>query len=237
MDLTFPTTKKYGIKNHHEGTTSIQGYGENPESPAKILTYFQRRLGKAGKSTGREKVEEALLNWGDEKNLFISYDEIRALPLIADKTAEHQVYLDKKSRRAIKVLKPGKYGMTIKNPEEGIIDATFEEYLQRLTLINHIFGTDIVIDGITVIPEEIFQDYFTPTIVTSQEWHIQNFNPESPDKEISKFMREFKFTPGARTNQWKRFDGIYVADAKDENFVFTTEGPRPVDLLVSKISA
>lgn len=235
MDLTYPT-ETYGIKNHHAGSTAIQSYGKNQEGPTKILSDFQRRLGKNSKGASKSQIEEALLDWGKEKSLIIAFDFIKALPLIADKTAEHQVFVDKISRRAVKILKPGKYGMTIRNPEEGIVDALFEEYLERIALTNHIFGTDIAIDGITIVPDELWDDEpGTPTLVTSQEWHIQNSEPSDPYAEISKFMQSLNFKPGVRTNQWQRFDNIYIADAKEENFIFTTEGPRPVDLLVSRV--
>lgn len=138
-----------------------------------------------------------------------------AIPLADSKEGqEHLVYRDRRSGRAVKMTKPGKFGAR----------SSLENYLWQMEEINNRFDDDVAIEGWVKLPNEP-----GPRLVTSQAW-IEGSPSDLP--EIDTYMRRKKFQ---RLYDGAWWDGTYlVTDALGKNFVTDARGHvHPIDLVIA----
>jgi hypothetical protein len=105
-------------------------------------------------------------------------------------------------------------------------------YLCRIQLINDVFDDDLRFEGIT--PGETY------SALISQPLH-EAADPENPlptPEAITLFMRTlgFEATPGRQFEWFRPSDGVRVFDARPDNYVMTSEGVMPIDLVVTQDS-
>ena len=134
--------------------------------------------------------------------------------------AEHKVFFDVPSRRAVKLTNPGELGAE----ERGL-----SGYLQRLAWHNELFGDHITVEGWVKMPGET-----TERLVTTQPLRVPDpKRPEPTQKEIDVYMRAHGFL--------RAYDGAYIHESRDiaasdavpKNFVREKSGEiHPVDVLL-----
>jgi hypothetical protein len=200
-----------------------------------IASEVSRRGEEAGKgspvgSVSRWAGETAVIGkWAREQHLIIPPAEIERLPLVTDATAEHKVYYDAESDRAVKVTEPGGYG-TAYHVENGRLlptPASPWEYARRWEDFNRLFDDDVRIEGFT---DGEGMDPFTKErpfgMVISQPWYDAVPAQEVPrdgkttGDRIAERLDALGFKPAKGFAQWYRpEDGMYVGDARDDNFV------------------
>lgn len=168
-----------------------------------------------------------------------SYSQIKELPLQRSDTAEHEVRHDIENDQAVKLLNPDSFGMTVKFDEEGnpsIGKADFNEYLNRLRLSNEVFGTDYDLKGTVGVLDELDDERIIPRTVVTQKWHepIDPDNPHPSSDQIAEYMERLGFKKEPRNHSWSRTDGVYISDAKPDNFILTENGVVPIDLLITQ---
>jgi hypothetical protein len=114
------------------------------------------------------------------------------------------------------------------------------DYAKRWEAFNRVFGDKIEVEGFIQGEGE---DQFTKGpaygMVISQPWYEAN-NKKRPlptENELSEYMESLGFVKAKGFAQWYRpSDGIYVGDARDDNFMLTREGVRAIDLGVDQLS-
>lgn len=141
---------------------------------------------------------------------------------------EQEVFHDPGSNRVYKrTYPPGTFGMiAFGNKLERIATPYF--FLRRIALMNQVFGSDIRVEGIT--PGD------KPSIVISQPYY-KAADPASPHPspdEIARYMYSRGFEPLPDVpDAWSReSDGIFAYDTRPDNFIKTTKGVVPFDLVV-----
>jgi len=142
---------------------------------------------------------------------------------------EHDVFVDPDTGRVYKrTYPPGAFGLigVGRGLEEG---ATPYFYLRRVDLMNRIFGLNIRVEAVT--PGD------KPSIVTSEPFHqaADPLHPHPSDEEIEQFMRKHGFEPVSNFGDrgWvRKADGVMALDAFPKNFIKTSKGIVPVDLIL-----
>jgi hypothetical protein len=134
--------------------------------------------------------------------------------------AEHKVFFDHASSRAVKLTNPGELGAE----ERGL-----SGYLQRLAWHNELLGDHITVEGWVKMPGET-----TERLVTTQPLRVPDpQRPEPTQKEIDVYMRAHGFL--------RAYDGAYIHESRDiaasdavpKNFVREKSGEiHPVDVLL-----
>lgn len=184
-----------------------------------------------------QRFESSVLSWAQKNNQLIPQERLNELTMVSFKTAEHLVFYDGQKNKAIKVLKENQYGMTIRSQDGEIVKATPKEYLQRILLTNEVFQDDIQIQGITLTEDFMDETLKTPCLVCEQHWRdAEDENDPVPTiQEIETLLKNFGFEPLKRNHAWHRpQDGVLLADARPDNFVKTSNGIFPIDLLLSR---
>jgi hypothetical protein len=167
----------------------------------------------------------ALRIWAETQHRIIDYCSPDAAP--SSSGAEHQVFFHPKDGRVFKRTYPGTFGSF--PTEMGLRRvATPYFYLWRIQLINDVFDDDIRFEGIT--PGQTY------SAIISQPLH-QAADPENPLptlEVITSFMRSlgFEAMPGKQFEWFRPSDGVRVFDARPDNYVLTSEGAMPIDLVV-----
>lgn len=172
---------------------------------------------------------EQLRQWAQQTGHLIVYTPPANAPRSAG--AEHEVFFHQGVNRVFKRTHPGTFGSI--HTERGLRrTATPYFYLCRLSLVNQVFSSDLRLEGVTQGDQ--------PSIVTSQPWA----HPADPQKplpssvEVRKFMKSLDFNPVVDSPvEWFRTsDGVRVSDARTDNFIKSSEGLVPIDLVVAKES-
>ena len=118
--------------------------------------------------------------------------------------------------------------------------ATPLDYLIRFDLHNRVFLDDVRLEGIILADEDsqLPGAIGNCSIVISQRWLVaaEPENPYPTESEIEIFMRQLGFEPLPNSFfGWLReADGILILDAKHDNFIQTTDGLLPFDLLMAQ---
>ncbi len=120
---------------------------------------------------------------------------------------EHEVWHDKPGRRYWKATFPGQAGY---GPFGFYTPAG---YLRRMRLTNHVFGDDILFEGILSRRAGL-------SIVTSQPYiqpHPGRFIPT--EEEVAECLSAIGFARSEDSGDWERADGVVLGDAHDRNFI------------------
>lgn len=137
--------------------------------------------------------------------------------------SEHEVWLSEDSLRVIKATHAGEFGRKF-GPDRF---ATLEEYLERIRLLNEVFGMGWQVEGSCGANR-------SQRIVTSQPAY---FGKPPTLAEIRSFMldRGFVFHRTRFGDAWfRKEDGTLVSDAEPKNAVLTVNGIMPFDFLIAR---
>jgi len=185
-----------------------------------------------------EQQAACLIAWAQAKRLVLTEDYTSNLFRHNSTTAEHQVFYRQADNRAVKLTHPGTFGIT-PEPKGAQRAATPLFYLRRLILMNRVFDAGLRLEGVMLGRSLIIGALGEqPSIVTSQPW-IRSANPSQPhpsNQEIAEFMESLGFVQVSRLYYgWHRkADGITILDARPDNFILSSEGVVPIDLVVSE---
>ena len=151
-------------------------------------------------------------------------------------TAEHEVYHRPSDNRALKITYPGTFGVT---PEPKGVQkaATPAFYLQRLELMNEVFRSDFRLEGVLMGKSLLLgAKEEQPSFVVSQPWMsaADGKNPYPTAMEIAEFMGKAGFTAKANSYYGWEKGNLTIIDARPDNFIKTSEGVVPIDLVICK---
>lgn len=186
---------------------------------------------RAGESTGRAAS-------GDEDRAIRHEEQLRKLAEWARSTgrlipaerfqtpvatgAEHKVFFDEKTVRALKVTNTGLCGQAFVNGEATA--ALPSEYLERWRLHNQHFGDSVEFEGVMESPSGF-------GLVISQPW----ITGEVPSiEQIETFMTEMGYEAGDIPESYRRrSDGMRAMDCHDGNFILDASGALlPIDVIL-----
>ena len=127
--------------------------------------------------------------------------------------AEHRIYYDEKTGRALKVTNPGMCGMAF---PDGEADAALPtEYFRRWELHNQLFGDDVELHGVVQAPSGT-------SLVVSQRW-IEGERAEG--SMIKAYLSEIGFSPTLRDHDFYRSaDDMAVLDSHEDNWIQGPDG-------------
>ncbi len=164
------------------------------------------------------------------------------MPVISDNTAEHRVHFDATTQRAVKVTEPGSYGTTYYVDNGKLMNtlASPVDYAKRWAAFNRVFGDSIEVEGFALGKGD---DPFTKEpaygMVISQPWYRagNERRPLPTLDEVAEYLQQLGFVKAKGFAQWYRTsDGVYLGDARDDNFMLTNEGVRAIDLGIDQLS-
>ncbi len=194
----------------------------------------------AGLSGGPAEIDRQagrLVVWARQSGLILPDTFLTGCDKHPGDTAEHEVFHRPGDNRALKRTYPGTFGVTA-DAKGNHTAATPLFYLHRLQLMNHVFDSDMRLEGIALGHSPLIgQRGKQPSIVISQPWirAADLANPHPSEAEIAQFMRKLGFEPLTSVCfGWHRAaDGMTVVDARPDNFIMSAEGVVPVDLVVT----
>jgi hypothetical protein len=179
-----------------------------------------------------------LVEWARTKNVILTDDYTSGLERHTGVTAEHEVFFRSCDNRAVKRTYPGTFGIT-DDSKGSQHHATPMFYLRRFELMNRVLGADLQLEGVSFGKSLLIgvQDE-QPSMVISQPW-IRAANPKQPhptNAEILKFMESVGFTAlsGAYYGWHRKSDDVTILDALPDNFIMSTEGVVPIDVVISQ---
>jgi len=202
-----------------------------------------RRSGNPGTifNGGSEEIDRQaieLADWARRCDALLPETWTDALKRVKSDGAEHDVFHRAYDNRAVKCTRPGTFGVT-PDAKGNQRAATPAFYLQRIVLTNRVFpNSDFVVEGITIKKSLIlFAKSDAPSIVISQPW-INAADPldSTPSEgQIADFMATFRFKPLINSffGWYREDDGITILDARRDNFVFSSQGVIPIDLVIT----
>lgn len=171
-----------------------------------------------------------LAEWAAKNDRVIPTRRFAGLRLFSEHTFEHFIYHDPNAHRAIKVTRPGQFGIIpIRSSGRWTFsDASPVDYLRRWRLFNAVFEDQVRFEGITSR-----RDSDLVALVISQPWRIAAdiSNPLPTPQEVETFLIRYGFEPESGFRAWRRLgDGIVLIDAAPDNFIKTSQGVVPIDL-------
>jgi hypothetical protein len=176
-----------------------------------------------------------LVEWARDKGCLFPEPPILGLELYAEPSTEHTVYFQQpRGGRVIKCTKPGKFGYAHgpKGNRPRMCDATPLFHLQRIELMNAVFGSDLCLEGI------VLEADLPPYAVVSQGYvePADKKYPHPTEIEIAAFMEALNFVLFKEScwNWFRQNDGVVVLDTKVGNFIPSPEGIVPIDLIIGK---
>lgn len=190
--------------------------------------------------------QEFLRAWAQEEGCLIPADIWESWIPVSNRTLEHEVRLRPDDRRAVKKTWPGSFGFvpawngSMWAPRA----ASPAEYLHRMHLQNSLFRDEIRLEGAMIHegPSMILgqpPDGFS--FVISQPWLAAADNKRQfpSEREIHDFLCKIGFRPLLKSLfGWQSQDDSFVVlDAKPDNFIVTTDGIFPIDLLITEVAA
>ena len=186
-----------------------------------------------------EEIDEqgsCLVEWAVIRGLLLPEAYTAGLTKYPGTSAEHQVYFRPTDDRVVKRTYPGTFGVTpdVKGHQT---HATPLFYLRRLELMNHVFASDIRLEGVMMGKSMIIGAAADlPCVVVSQPW-IHPATPASPHpsvNQIQDFMESMGFFRAPNLFYgWRRpSDFLTVTDAREDNFILSPVGVVPIDLVI-----
>lgn len=226
-------------------TTTDESAASDPSSPvvegphgsrAASAASHLRRTGATGEinrsSPGEiERQATELIAWARDNNALLPKLTLGPFKL---QGAEHEVFHRASDNRAVKRTYPGTFGGDL---SQGAATPLF--YLRRLELMNEVFDSDFQLEGVTLgAPMIIGQSGEQPSFIVSQPW-IKPAYPKQAhpsEKQIAEFMERMGFEPkpGSYFGWERKSDGTVVIDAKADNFILTSAGVVPIDLVIGR---
>lgn len=105
--------------------------------------------------------------------------------------------------------------------------------------MNREFDADLRLEGVILgQPRFVTDDELRPSIVISQGWvdALDENAPHPSEQEIEDYMLQLGFTrlPDSLTKWRRESDRLLVFDTKVDNFIKTTDGTVPIDLLIGE---
>lgn len=207
------------------------------EAAAHVSKSFNAVEGFSGGPKEIRQQAACLAQWARERGVLLSPDYTAGLRKHEGTTAEHEVFYRELDNRAVKCTFPGTFGYA-NGPKGRQRAATPLFYLRRLQLMNRVFGADLRLEGVAMgRPRFCSEEAELPYVIISQRWveaADANF-PHPSDGEIAEFMEALGFQRLEDSCwRWRRdSDGIIVFDTKIDNFISSSIGIIPIDLLVS----
>lgn len=230
---------------HQSDATSPRGY-RGPEGLGCDAASALEQGALSGQGFGGVAEESILKQWAEKSRCVIPDEEWAGYRPITNHTSEHEVRYRAEDHRAIKRTWPGMFGFIPRKLVGKWVPqpATPREYLFRQALQNDIFGDSIRLEG-TMVSEGpsmlIGQPPGGLSLIISQPWldAADNLQPHPSDEQIATHLKERGFEPLFGTLfGWLNSDyGYVVLDAKADNFVVTTRGVFPIDLLITECHA
>lgn len=225
-------------------TTRDSGSGLAGASDANLAAdaiAFLRRgaaadAGVGGTATEIERQACRLAKWARQSGFLLVQEFFDGLERYPYATAEHEVFYRPADDLAVKRTYAGTFGVTPHGKGHQTA-ATPLFYLQRLQLMNEVFGAGLRLEGVSFGQSLLIgQKGKQPSIVVSQPW-IQAADPDRPhpsEAEIEMFMRSLGFEPlaGAYFGWCRAKDGVRVVDARVDNFIQSADGVVPIDVVV-----
>ncbi len=146
--------------------------------------------------------------------------------------AEHDVFHDEESGRAVKVTRPNQYGHCPYGPE---YESTPHEYFMRLYWQNAIFGDDVRILAVTLDDEGHVQ------VVHSQPWVSADETKPTvlTQVEIDEYFARSQFYPATLNPDaplyYNREMDLIIGDAHEANVLRDLDGAiLPIDIVIGK---
>jgi hypothetical protein len=195
-------------------------------------------LGGSGEEIRRQS--DRLVYWANQKGAILQDDYTAGLERLEYDSSEHVVFYREADNRAVKRTFPGFFGYA-HGLNGKLRPATPLFYLQRWLLMNHEFPTDIRLEGVGIgSPRFTGVREKEPYMVISQHWieAIDENNPYPSEEQIAERMSFLGFRQSEDSyKRWFRdSDRILISDAKENNFIFSHDGPIPIDLLISTVN-
>jgi len=194
--------------------------------------------GFSGNTQEINRQADCLIEWARAKNVILSDDYTSGMERHSGFTAEHEVFYREADNRVVKRTYYGTFGIT-DAPKGQQHHATPMFYLRRLELMNQVLGADLRLEGICFGESFLLgQQGKKPSIVISQPW-IRAIDPQRPHPtiaEIEQFMESLDFTQlkGAFYGWYREADKITIVDAKPDNFIMSSDGVVPIDIVISQ---
>ncbi len=208
---------------------------------ASVAAYFTRSAntveGFGGNQKEVERQSNCLVEWARAENVVLTDAHIAGLEKWGGVSAEHEVFYRASDNRAVKRTYPGTFGIT-DTPKGKQHHATPLFYLRRLELMNRVFDSDLRLEGVAFGKSLIIGEQGEkPCMVISQPWirAADQNNPYPSEKEIEQFMKLLDFAPmkGSYFGWHRKKDGVTIRDARPDNFIKSSEGVVPIDLVIS----
>ncbi len=182
-----------------------------------------------------------LVEWARKRNVILTDAHTADLERHQSTTAEHETFYRASDNRAVKRTYPGTFGVT-NDPKGKQHHATPLFYLRRLGLMNYVFRSDLRLEGIAFGKSPfIGEQGERPCAVISQPWidAVDENNPHPSKAEIATFMESLSFSSleGSYFGWRRKKEGITIIDARPDNFIKSTEGVVPIDLVISQDKA
>ena len=182
-----------------------------------------------------------LEEWARRQGALIPDTALDRLDTVSNSTSEHEVFYRPEDARAVKRTWAGVYGQ-IPCATDGKLDrrnASPSEYLERMALHISVFGSDLVLEGVTVSSKPsmiIGQPAGQPSIVISQRWYERE--GLATNEAIHEMLVEegFRPVPSSYFGWFRPSDGTVIVDAKPDNFIKTPAGLIPIDLQMAQFS-
>lgn len=188
--------------------------------------------------------EQALHQFAQQTGCLISESEWQCHRLVSAQTAEHEVRFRSSDFRALKKTWLGTYGFIPRNVSGKWkpAPATPSEYLSRMALQNELFADTIELEGLMISsgPSLIIGEPAGGlSLVVSQPWleAADNACQFPSEDEIKALMMARGFRPiFASLFGWESSENhLIILDAKPDNFIKTTHGTLPIDLLIVEL--
>jgi hypothetical protein len=227
---------------HYQNSASPPGGYRGPQGLGERAALALEQSAGAGQGIGAVEEAACLRRWSQIEGVLIAEPDWLSLDLITNATAEHEVRYRLKDHRAVKRTWPDTYGMVPEfllgawRPQP----ATPRQYLLRQALQNELFDDSIRLEGTMegLGPSMIIgQPAGGLSLVISQAW-LNARDPSDPhpsESEIAGLLEERGFSRLAGSFfGWEDSDaGLIILDAKADNFISTTHGILPIDLLLT----
>ena len=229
-------------RGNHQNSASPPGGYRGPQGLGERAARALEQSARAGQGIGALAEAACLRHWSETEGCLIAEPDWLTLPLITNATAEHEVRYRSMDHRAVKRTWPGTYGMVPEfllgawRPQP----ASPRQYLLRQALQNELFADSIRLEGTmdgTGPSMIIGQPAGGLSLVISQPWLDAKdaSDPHPSESEIAGFLEDRGFSRLAESFfGWEDSDaGLIILDAKADNFISTTHGILPIDLLLT----
>ena len=162
---------------------------------------------------------ESVRSWAGENGWLVSERAFSDLVGDADQLeggSEHDVYVDRKSARVIKLTMPPNFGA----------GGDLITYLTNVLVCHGMFGLDWRFEAVLETPHGL-------RLITSQAFVA---GEKASDEEIRTYFATLGFAH-ERENTFRRSDGVMIADARPDNiFILESGALIPIDVHVRHVS-